>query len=146
MTEKLQNDTIYISLHSSIQHPGQEKESYKLQTIGSYVNRNGSVYLRYKEEQEGELIQSTIKVGKEEALIMRSGAVQMRLPFSIHQVRLGEYHYEQMTLPLQVKTKSLSFIQQSEKNGQFHVAYELHAEDSLLGIYELSITYSEGQL
>lgn len=139
------DETVHIQLHSSIQHPGQEKETHALQSVGKYMEKNGSAYLQYEEEQDGEKIQSIVKLGSKEALIMRSGAIKMRLPFSIDEVRLGEYRNQQMALKLQVKTTALQLKQKDKRNGTFSIAYELHAEGSLLGTYELSITYSEGK-
>ncbi len=145
MDAKTSSETVHIQLHSSIQHPGQEKERHELQSVGKYMEKNGSAYLQYEEEQDGQKIQSIVKLGSKEGLIMRSGAINMRLPFSIDEMRLGEYRNEQMTLKLQVKTTALNFMRENDRNGKFVVAYELHAEGSLLGKYELSITYSEGK-
>lgn len=145
MDTKALDETVYIQLHSSIQHPEQEKETHQLQSVGTYRMRNGSAYLQYEEELDGQKIQSIVKLGSQEALIMRSGAVNMRLPFSINEARLGEYRNQQMALKLQVQTTALELIQENDRNGTFTVAYELHAEGSLLGKYELSITYSEGK-
>lgn len=144
MDAKAVEETVHIQLHSSIQHPGQEKETHNIQAIGRYTEKKDSAYLQYEEEQEGQKIQTIVKLGEQEALIMRSGAVKMRLPFSIEGDRLGEYRNEQVTFKLQVKTNGLSFRQEKGRNGKFSVMYELHAEGSLLGTYELSITYSEG--
>lgn len=145
MDGKHSDEMVDIQLHSSIQHPGQDKEAHTFQMIGKCMEKNGATYLQYEEEQDGQKIRSIVKLGNEEALIMRSGAIKMRLPLSINEMRLGEYRNQQMMLNLQVKTKALQFTQVSEREGKFSVAYELHAEGSLLGKYELSITYAEGQ-
>lgn len=144
MDQKVAGETVQVQLHSSIQHPGQEKETHSLQAMGRYTEKNGSVYLQYEEEQDGQKIQTTLKIGRKEALIMRSGAIKMRLPFSIEEDRFGEYRSGQGRLKLQVKTTTLNFSQEEARNGKFLVAYELHAEGSILGTYELSITYLEG--
>lgn len=145
MDAKISDRIVNIHLHSSIQHPGQEKETHLLRLVGKYMEKSGASYLQYEEEQDGQKIQSIVKLGSKDALIMRSGAIKMRLPFSIDEMRLGEYRNEHMTLKLQVKTTALHFKQEDDQNGIFNVAYELYAEGSLLGKYELSITYSEGQ-
>lgn len=144
MDSKTAGQTVQIRLHSSIKHPGQKKETHQIEATGRYVEKMGSSYLQYEEEQDGQKIQSTVKLGSEDALIMRSGAIKMRLPFTRGEKRQGEYRNNHVTFKLLVKTKSLSFIEEDEMNGKFSVAYELFAEGSLLGKYELSITYSEG--
>lgn len=144
MDAKATGEKVHIQLHSSIQHPDQEKETHNIRAIGRYTEKNGAAYLQYEEEQEGQKIQTIVKLGDKEALIMRSGAVKMRLPFSLDEDRLGEYRNEQVVFKLQVITNGLNFSQNKDRSGNFSVVYELHAEGSLLGKYELSITYSEG--
>lgn len=143
MGSKTAGQTVQIRLHSSIQHPGQEKETHHIEALGRYVEKLGSSYLQYEEEQYGQKIQSTVKLGNDDALIMRSGAIKMRLPFSVDEDRQGEYRNNHVAFKLQVKTKTLRFIEE-EMSGKFAVAYELYAEGSLLGTYELTITYAEG--
>lgn len=135
---------VNIQLHSSIQHPGQPKDIVKQKVTGQQIVKNGASYIQYEEEHDGQTIQSTIKLGHDEALIMRSGAVKMRLPLAVGETRNGQYKNEHMALPLVVKTKKLRFEEQGQL-GSFTVHYELHADGSLLGKYELSITYTEGQ-
>ena len=69
----------------------------------------------------------------------------MRLLFDTGRPRPGESAKRPETMKLLVKTKRLGFIEKEDLgNGRFNVAYELHAEGSLLGTYEITITYSEG--
>src|SRR5699024_11874454 len=86
----------------------------------------------YEEQHDGQTIQSTIKLGHDEALIMRSGAVKMRFPLALGETRNGQYNNEHMALPLIVKTKKLQY-EENEQSGSFIVQYELHADGSLLG-------------
>lgn len=144
MGSKHDTKHVQIQLHSSIQHPGQKKDSVKLKVAGQQIVKNGTSYLQYEEQHDGQTIQSTIKLGHDEALIMRSGAVKMRLPLALGGTRNGQYNNEHMALPLIVKTKKLQY-EENEQSGSFTVQYELHADGSLLGKYELSITYVEGQ-
>lgn len=145
MDRKAAGETVDVQLHSSIQHPGQKKETHEIQVVGRYMEKNGSFYLQYEEEQDGQKIQTIIKLGNEEALIMRSGAIKMRLPLSVEGEKFGEYQNGPMTFKLQVKTAHLNFSQKAGDNGKFSAKYQLYAEGSILGMYELSITYSEGK-
>lgn len=132
-----------IQLHSSIRHPGQDQESYEMNLAGQLIEKKGIYYLKYEEQQNGQLVLTTVKMGAEDALIFRSGAVTMRLPFISNGERPGNYGNGPASFNLLVKTTLLEF---NEQTGRFHVAYELHAEGSLLGIYELTITYTEGTI
>lgn len=118
---------------------------HEIQTTGRYIEKAGISYLRYIEEQDGAEIQSTVKMGNDDALIMRAGALKMRLPFFTDSDRAGAYSNAQANFKLLVRTKHLEFIKEATNTeGRFSVHYELHTEGSLLGTYELSITYSEG--
>lgn len=132
-----------IQLYSSIRHPGQDQENHELRLTGQLVEKKSSYYLKYEEQQNGRKVLTTVKMGAEDALILRSGAVTMRLPFIMKGERPGNYGSGPASFNLLVKTTQLEF---NEQAGQFHVAYELHAEGSLLGTYELTITYTEGIL
>lgn len=132
-----------IQLHSSIRHPGQDQENHELSLTGQFIVKKGSYYLKYEEQQNGQSVQTTAKMGTKDALILRSGTVSMRLPFIEKGERPGNYGSGPASFNLLVKTTQLEF---NEQAGRFHVAYELHAEGSLLGTYELTITYTEGTL
>lgn len=136
---------VQIRLHSSIQHPGQDKETHEIQTIGRYIEKAGTAYLKFTEQQQDEVIQTTVKMGNDQALILRSGPLKMRLPFLKDGDRPGEYKNAQANFKLVVRTKHLESIKEpTATEGRFSVHYELYTEGSLLGKYEQSITYSEG--
>src|SRR5690554_2563999 len=102
---------VKIRLHSSIKHPGQDKETHELQATGRYIEKVNSLYLKYEEEQNGQKIQTTVKMDESEALIMRSGAVKMRLPFDTGRTRPGEYGNGAASMNLLVKTNRLEFTE-----------------------------------
>ena len=137
------NMPVKIQLQSAIQHPGQEADMYKLEIDGEIVERAGNRYLRYEEEQNRDLIKTMIKLDPEDALIMRTGAVQMRLPLERHSSRVGTYTNGPLAMDMVIETQALS-INSHETEGQFHVRYDLHSEQSLIGSYELTIHYTEG--
>lgn len=136
---------VSIKLHSSIQHQGQEKEVHLLEMTGRYIKKAQTSYLKYEEITNGDKIHTTVKIMKDEALIMRSGAVHMRLPFVKSDERLGTYGNGSAAFRLYVKTTALEYIAH-EADGKFSVNYELHADGTLLGTYEMTITYSEGTI
>lgn len=136
---------VFIRLQSSIRHPGQDEEMHELETTGRYIERANTSYLKYNEIANDQEIRTTVKMGNNDALIMRSGAVDMRLPFIADGEKPGDYGNGPANFKLLVKTNRLELTaQQDGSGGQFGVAYELHAEGSLLGTYELLITYTEG--
>ena len=134
---------VTITLKSAIQHPGQDADLVELETEGTIVEKAGNRYLRYEEEQDQARIKTMIKLDPEDAFIMRTGALQMRLPFAPERPRFGTYTNGPLELELRVVTKALT-IDSERTTGTFHVQYDMHSEESLLGSYQLTITYAEG--
>ena len=134
--------TVKIKLLSTIQPIDGQAESYEMWLNGSFVMRAGTPYLRYEEVQEDQTIQTTIKLTSERALIMRSGAVKMRLPLNREKQQAGHYHNVFGMIPIETKTHQLQFNQQAEK-GQFIAQYDLLINGASVGNYKLEIDYQE---
>nr|WP_285853117.1 DUF1934 domain-containing protein [Sporosarcina luteola] len=129
-----------VRLQSTIRHVGQAADKHELNAEGTLVEKAGKTYLRFVEDLNGQQVQTTVKLEEQDALIMRSGAVQMRLPFTQGEIRPGSYGNGPATFDLLVKTTKLEV-----GADKFIAHYELHAEGALLGRHELNITYTEGQ-
>lgn len=147
MESRKKDRNVLIRLYSSIRHPDQDEEKHELTATGLLIEKAGKTYLKYEETQSDQQIQTIVKLDSEDALIMRRGAVNMRLPFMATGERVGSYESGPATFNLVVKTEELSFTEEEDNSGgRFNVNYELHAEGSLLGTYKLTITYTEGTL
>ena len=129
-----------VRLKSTIRHVGQAADKHELATSGTVVEKAGKTYLQFVESQNDQEVRTTVKLDESDALIMRNGAVQMRLPFSVGEVRPGTYGSGPATFDLLVKTTKLEVGADT-----FKAHYELHANGALLGKHELIITYTEGQ-
>ena len=90
MAEKTSTN-VKIKLWSSILPVEGDAETYEMWLEGQLIAKNGMSYLRYEEVQEGKKIQTTIKLTEDRAVIMRSGAVNMRLPLNTTQQERGHY-------------------------------------------------------
>lgn len=144
MESKANSKRVSILLHSSIQHPGQDKETQEIELTGSYIAKPQSSYLKYEEQQENGAVQTTVKMAEDQALIMRSGAINMRLPFTLNEIRLGKYNNGPVELKLYVKTSAIEFKEEpNSSNGRFHVQYQLIDGDAKVGTYEITMTYTE---
>lgn len=130
---------VNVRLQSLIRHEGQDVEPHELTASGVLIEKAGKTYLQFEENQNEQQIRTTVKLDKEDALIMRKGAVQMRLPFTAGEIRPGTYGNGPASFNLLVKTTKLEVTEQ-----RFTAHYELHAEGALLGTHELLITYTEG--
>ena len=58
-------------------------DKHELATSGTLVEKAGKTYLQFVENQNDQEVRTTVKLEESDALIMRNGAVQMRLPFSL---------------------------------------------------------------
>lgn len=130
-----------VQLQSSIQHEGQEAEKQELTAAGVLIQKAGKTYLQFEEGGHAEPVKTIVKLDKDDAFIMRKGAVQMRLPFTNGDMRPGTYGNGPVAFNLLVKTTKLEVT-----NRQFTVHYELHADGAKLGTHELLITYTEGNV
>ena len=135
---------VNIKLISTIRPIDGESEGYEMLLTGQLLEKAGSIYLKYEEVQEDKSIRTTMKLGNEQALIMRNGAVKMRLPLNIIEQQTGHYESEFGSMPLVVETKKMTFTKQAI-NGDFHVQYDLLMGGQSVGNYTLDITFTEVQ-
>lgn len=135
---------VNIKLISTIHPSDGESESYEMWLKGQLLEKAGSLYLKYEEVQEDKTIRTTMKLGQEKALIMRAGAVNMRLPLNIIEQQMGHYESEFGSMPLVIDTKKMTFTKQAV-GGDFHVQYDLLMGGQSVGNYTLDITFTEVQ-
>lgn len=135
---------VNIKLISKIHPIDGESESYEMWLTGQLLEKAGSIYLKYEEVQEDKTIRTTMKLGNEQALIMRNGAVKIRLPLNIIEQQMGHYESDFGSMPLVIDTKEMTFTKQ-EVSGDFHVQYDLLMGGQSVGNYTLDITFTEVQ-
>lgn len=142
----MEETKIKIKLNSTILPIDGEKETYEMWLDGSLVKNSGKTYLRYVEQLEDKEIRTTVKVGNEQAFILRGGGVKMRLPFNVIQEEIGEYETQFGSLPIITKTQHLSYdFEEESMSGNFNVQYDLVISGQSVGKYRLEIQYSEVQ-
>ncbi|MCL1697538.1 MULTISPECIES: DUF1934 domain-containing protein [unclassified Lysinibacillus] len=135
---------VNIKLISTIRPIDGESEGYEMWLTGQLLEKAGSIYLKYEEVQEDKTIRTTMKLGDEQALIMRNGALKMRLPLNVMEQQIGHYESEFGSMPLVIDTKEMTFTKQSV-SGDFHVQYDLLIGGQSVGNYTLDITFTEVQ-
>lgn len=135
---------VNIKLISTIRPIDGEAETVEMWLNGHLLEKAGSMYLRYEEVQEDKTIRTTMKLGEEQALIMRAGAVKMRLPLDIAEQQIGHYESELGSIPLVIQTKKMTFTRQAV-SGNFYVQYDLLMSGQSVGKYIVDITFTEVQ-
>ena len=143
----IEETKVKIKLNSTILPIDGEEESYEMWLDGAFVKKSGKNYLRYVEQLEDKEIRTTVKMGNEQALILRGGGVKMRLPFNVIQEEIGEYETQFGALPIVTKTQHLNYDYEEDNcmSGHFKVQYDLIISGQSVGKYKLEIQYSEVQ-
>lgn len=136
---------VKIKLVSSIIPTDGELETYEMWLQGSVMEKAGTHYLRYEEFQDDKEIRTTVKLKNDQAFIMRSGGVTMRLPLTLQQKERGHYESVYGSIPIVVKTHQLSY-EPLENGGRFMTKYDLIIGGNAVGHYTLDINYSEVQV
>ena len=138
---KTEGKAVNIKLVTTIRHPDQESETFELWAQGKQIEKAGKTYLTYEEIQEQVTgnIKTTVKVGQDEALILRSGGLTMRLPFSTSGDQNGSFEGEFGTMLVTTTTHSID-----HEDGKFTIEYGLKSGSSHVGDYKLEFTYTEG--
>nr|WP_318247611.1 DUF1934 domain-containing protein [Bacillus infantis] len=123
---------------------GGSKETFELTAFGRYYKKNGSRFLQYDEENEAGTVKTIVKMAEGEALILRSGAVKMRLPFRMNKKMRGSYEMPFGTMEMLTLTKGLSqSFEDGSGTGSFDLLYEMKMQGSQAGTYHLAITFEE---
>ncbi|MCM3389543.1 DUF1934 domain-containing protein [Ureibacillus chungkukjangi] len=143
----MEETKVKIKLNSTILPIDGEKENYEMWLDGALVKKSGKSYLRYVEQLEEKEIRTTVKMGNEDAFILRGGGVKMRLPFNTIKEEIGEYETQFGSMPIITKTKHLSYDynEDNQLSGKFNVQYDLIISGQSVGKYTLEIQYSEVQ-
>lgn len=134
--------SVKINVKTTIQH-GDSKESFELTTVGRYYKKEHSFYLQYEEASEEGEIRTVVKIAGNEALILRSGSVKMRLSFRLHEELNGTYETPYGTLVTTVLTKAIKYTDLTNGDGMVDLVYELSTQGSDAGTYQLQMTFRE---
>ncbi|RSD27173.1 DUF1934 domain-containing protein [Mesobacillus subterraneus] len=125
-------------------YSGSEKETFELTTFGRYYKKANSSYLQYDEVMEEGDVHTTVKISGNEVLIMRSGAIKMRLHFLLNKKTPGNYKTPYGLLETSALTKRLDLGYNDEKHeGQVDLLYEMAIQGANAGTYHLTINFKE---
>ena len=140
MTEIEQN--VKITLHNEIKRD-EEVENYELTVFGQYYKKGNSEFLKYEEAQENGMVKTILKwTSDHTALVLRSGAVSMRLEHRIKEKTRGSYEHPYGRLPLEAFTTAISHSVQNHVH-TFQLRYDLNVQQSYVGTYNMTFTFQE---
>jgi uncharacterized beta-barrel protein YwiB (DUF1934 family) len=132
---------VKIKISTEIHQDG-NKETFEMITFGRYYQKGESSFLQYEEVLEDAKINTTVKISEQEVLILRSGAIKMRMRFQEQKTLAGTYETPYGVLQTSASTKRLN---QSLKNntGLLELVYDLQMQGQDSGTYHMTIQYEE---
>lgn len=114
------------------------EETFELVVFGQYYQKNSASFLQYEEAAEEGTVKTIVKIAGEEALILRSGAVKMRLPFQLHKTLNGSYEMPFGRFETTTLTRKMT-----HDDNSFDILYDFTLQGSPAGTYHLEITFQE---
>lgn len=136
---------VKVKITNIISQPDEKPETYELWLTGKLHRKSESIYLQYEEIQDEKKVQTTVKISQNEALILRKGAVNMRLQFKEAGNQRGKYESEYGTLEVTTKTDVLLF-EETAHGGKLNLEYDLIIGGQPVGNYKFELIYTEEQL
>jgi uncharacterized beta-barrel protein YwiB (DUF1934 family) len=119
-----------------------QEETFELLVFGTYFEKGNAAYLRYEEAMEEGSVRTIVKMGTGDALILRGGAVKMRLPFEVNRKLNGSYEMPFGQFATETMAKRIDYSYENGK-GSFSVLYDFSMEGAPTNIYELEIAFQE---
>ena len=141
----LSNGQAPIKIHVTTNiYNGSSKDSIEWVGFGQYLEKDGSSYIKYEEEIEEGTIKTIVKVSGNEGLILRSGAVKMRLAFLLNKKRNGSYETPYGTFLMVTDTKRLGMEKEAHSpSGLIDILYDLNTNGNKNGTYHMTINFKE---
>ncbi|CRK82596.1 DUF1934 domain-containing protein [Neobacillus massiliamazoniensis] len=118
-----------------------EQETFELVVFGQYDQKEHSSYLRYEEVLEEGSVRTIVKTTDDEVLILRSGAVKMRLPFQLHKKMKGSFE-----TPLGRFDTTTTAQRLQHGKGMIDILYDFSLQGSHAGTYHMEISFQEDKI
>jgi uncharacterized beta-barrel protein YwiB (DUF1934 family) len=131
--------TTAVNIHmiSSIKRDGAQVDRTSKELKGELIEKGTSYYLSYQEnDPELGMSQHVLKLGIDQGVIMRRGAVSMRLPFILGEETSGEYQSPYGPLSMRALTDFFK-MNWSGRSGAIHLKYNLELQGEPVGRFSL---------
>lgn len=135
---------VAIRLTTGVKQDG-NIEQHLVEVMGQIVEVNEKYYLRYSEEEAGQVYQTTIKIDAEGPVtIMRDGEdVSSKMHFSAREETLSVYRTVYGNMKIKTNTKALSLnLKSNPFQGQLDLEYHLYNGEELLGNYRIDLSFT----
>jgi uncharacterized beta-barrel protein YwiB (DUF1934 family) len=119
-----------------------QQDTFELLLFGRYYEKGHASFLQYEEVMEEGSVRTIVKVAAGEGLILRSGAVKMRLPFQLNRKMTGSYEMPFGRFETRTLAKKIDHSYQNGK-GRIDIVYDFTMQEEPAGTYHLEITFQE---
>lgn len=137
---------IEVSLQlCSLIRQGTELQRQEQELLGELYDKNGTSYIRYREQQEeGAPLQNTFIIKEDEITLIKEGTVRMKHSFQLGKVTKGRYDTPLASFEMGTKTTLLSYQYDYEKEqGSLQLNYDLWLNQGEAGSFELSMNLTK---
>jgi uncharacterized beta-barrel protein YwiB (DUF1934 family) len=111
---------------------------------GRFYQKDIASFLQYEEEAAEGSIRTIVKLAEAEALILRSGAVKMRMPFSLNKELQGSYELPFGKFETAAVAKKIEHSYNAKSGeGYIDLLYDFFMQGNPAGTYHLEITFKE---
>nr|WP_246277157.1 DUF1934 family protein [Neobacillus endophyticus] len=117
-----------------------DQETMELVVFGSYIQKGQVGYLKYEEVMEEGEVRTIVKLSEDEILILRGGAVNMRLPFQRNKRMIGHYELPFAVFETTTWVKSMEFSFENG-SGLVDILYDFFLDGDHTGTYHMNITF-----
>lgn len=137
---------VKIKVKTDIRNGG-SKDTFELTAFGRYYKKENARFLQYDEVMEAGTVKTIVKLSNQEGLILRSGAVKMRLPFKMNKRFKGSYTTPYGVFELVTLTKRFEHqFDEQTGSGTIEILYDLKMQGAHSGTYHLAITFEEEKI
>jgi uncharacterized beta-barrel protein YwiB (DUF1934 family) len=135
---------ILVELETTIKD-GSRQEKTTVQANGTLTPKGETTYIRYDEEMpEVGHVRNMIRVGQNEATIIRNGAVKMRQRFRQGMTTEGQYESPVGVISMETTTKRFDYERGSAEGiGRLNLVYHLMLQGQQAGQFELTMKLKE---
>ncbi|WP_235841983.1 DUF1934 domain-containing protein [Neobacillus fumarioli] len=119
-----------------------KEETFELTVFGRFFQKGQASYLQYEEAMDEGKVRTIVKATADDMLILRSGAVNMRLPFQLEKTLPGRYELPFAALETTTLAKKMQFFYENGC-GLIEIVYDFSIAGEQTGTYHLEIKFEK---
>ena len=114
-------------------------DTIKVNSESEVYNKNGEVYVVYKEEEDGNKVTTTIKISENEVSIKKFGATNSNMIFKKGSTTETKYRTQHGLFIIEINTKELNIDKNDEKCIKLNIDYDIKIMDLFKGRNKIDV-------